>query len=87
VVSAIAADLDVPAAVKVDRTRTAQQSLEGKDDSTWAVVARSSGDRLPVDGSEGWQRVLPESRSQGSAFLWTDDRSNLIDLFVSRRPR
>ncbi len=77
VVTAIAADLQAPAAIKHDSGRTAREEYEGKDVSTWAVVVRDDEAALPVDESEGWFRA-PVNASD--TYLWTDDRSNLIGL-------
>jgi hypothetical protein len=85
VVSAIAYDLDVPAAFKVDTNKTPRQAYEGKDFSTWAVMARADGDRLPIRDDDGWRRTSPENLGRPKAFLWTDDRSNLVDLLVRHR--
>jgi len=87
VVSAIAADLGVPAAVKVDTEKTPQQVFEGKDDSTWAVMARAEGDPLPILAADGWRPTGPGNGVLPDAFLWTDDRSNLVELLFHGRSR
>jgi hypothetical protein len=87
VVSAIAADLGVPAAVKVDTEKTPQQVFEGKDDSTWAVMARVEGDPLPIQDADGWRPTGPGNGDLPNAFLWTDDRSNLVELLFHGRSR
>jgi SAM-dependent methyltransferase len=78
VVTAIAADLHVPAAIKHDGTRTPRENYEGKDFSTWAILARDANDPLPIEDSEGW---VPTATDGATAkYLWTDDRSNLLGL-------
>jgi SAM-dependent methyltransferase len=84
VVAAIAAELGAPAAVKIDATKTPQQAFEGKDFSTWAVMVRGGTDELPVLEADGWVRQSADLRAEAGAFLWTDDRSNLVGLLRRR---
>ena len=84
VVAAIAADLGIPAAIKYDLTRTPVQAFEGKDFSKWALMARDATSTLPV--LDGWSR-MPADLSLSASFLWTDDRSNLVELLVHARSR
>jgi hypothetical protein len=85
VVFAIAGDLGVPGAVKVDTTMTPEQAYEGKDNSTWAVMARTEADPLPVQNADGWWLTGATGEAIPSEYLWTDDRSNLVDLLFARR--
>jgi SAM-dependent methyltransferase len=87
VVAAIAADLGVPAAVKVDTNKTPQQAYEGKDGSTWAIMAREAGAPLPIEDADGWFQTRAENGARPNPFLWTDERSNLVDLLMRGRSR
>jgi hypothetical protein len=82
VVAAIAEDLGVSAAVKVDATKTPQQAYEGKDFSTWAVMTRVRDEPLPIREADGWSTSRPEEDALPDRFLWTDDRSNLVELLI-----
>lgn len=83
VVGAIAASLGAPAAVLHDLTRTPEQAYEGKDLSKWAVVARP-GERVPVEGMGGWERLSPDVSIYPARFLWTDDRSDILGALLAR---
>jgi SAM-dependent methyltransferase len=84
VVTAIAADLGVPAAIKRDAARTPEQAFEGKDYSKWAIMGRDQAVGLPVGEEDGWYRT-PSDRGPGTdEFLWTDDRSNIVGLLLRR---
>jgi SAM-dependent methyltransferase len=85
VVAAIAADLGIPAAIKYDLTRTPEQAFEGKDFSKWALMTRNATSALPA--LEGWSRMPSDPGPDATSFLWTDDRSNLVELLVHARPR
>ena len=84
VVSAIAADLAVPAAVKRDASRTPEQAFEGKDYSKWAVIGRDEASLLPFREEDGWYKTPPERGAGHDEFLWTDDRSNIVGLLMRR---
>ena len=78
VVSAVAADLHAPAALKYDLTKTPEQDFETKDYAKWAVVTAGDAAALPIHDAEGWVMLPGDSASNPSRYLWTDDRSNLI---------
>jgi spermidine synthase len=78
VVAAIAADLGIPAAIKTDTVFTPEQAFEGKDLATWAVMAKDAAIALPVVFADGWSGT--SSVRGHDAYLWTDDRSNLVGL-------
>jgi len=84
VVAAIAADLGLPAAIKRDAGRTPEQAFEGKDYSKWAVIGRSESEGVPVSEADGWLRTVADRAVVGDEFLWTDDRSNIVGLLLSR---
>jgi SAM-dependent methyltransferase len=85
VVTAIAADLRVPAAIKFDVTRTPVQAFEGKDFSKWGLMARDASSALPVLEDDGWTRTPSDPGPHAKSYLWTDDRSNLLELLVRAR--
>ncbi len=87
VVNAVAADLRVPAAIKFDLARTPEQAFEGKADSKWAVMARDAASALPVHDDDGWSRAPSDRGADTDGFLWTDDRSNLVELLIHARAR
>jgi hypothetical protein len=87
VVTAIAADLRVPAAIKWDLSQTPVQAFEGKDVSKWALLARDASSSLPVLEGDGWRRTPSNLSPEAKRFLWTDDRSNLVELLVHARSR
>jgi hypothetical protein len=84
VVTAIAADLRVPAAVKSDTIKTPEQAFEGKDYSKWAVMVREDADAIPVREVDGWSRTRSDRGAGADEFLWTDDRANLVGLLRRR---
>ena len=49
------------------------------------AAIQASGDPLPVAGYDGWRRAQPDRLDRPAAFLWTDDRSNVVDLLLHRR--
>ena len=83
VLGAIAADLGAPAAVMRDTTLTPQQLFEGKDLSTWGVVGRP-GEPLPIEGSGGWTTLAVEPAAYPPRAHWTDNRSDLVGLLLTR---
>ncbi len=82
VVAAIASELRIPSAVKRDTVLTAQQAFEGKDRSQWAVLLRDGAAAFPVQERDGWMRTPANLGAGSRSFLWTDDRSNLVELLV-----
>ncbi len=80
VVSAIAADLHVPAALKYDLSRTPEQEFEAKDYAKWAVLTQTNIDDFPIRNVDGWVLLPADPESNPSKYLWTDDRSNLVAL-------
>jgi hypothetical protein len=87
VVAAIASELHVTSAAKWDTVLTAEQAFEGKDRSRWAVVLRDGSASLPVGESDGWTITPSTGGAISRSFLWTDDRSNLVELLLHGRPR
>lgn len=83
VLGAIAADLGAPAAVMRDTTLTPQQLFEGKDLSKWGVVARP-GERLPVETTGGWGKLVSDPAAYPARAHWTDDRSDVVGLLFAR---
>lgn len=80
VVTAIAADLGVPSAVKYDLSRTPEQAFEAKDYSKWAVLTNGDANALPVVPADGWSTTPTERGADAETYLWTDDRSDLVTL-------
>jgi SAM-dependent methyltransferase len=83
VVSAIAGDLRVPAAIAWDRTMTPEWTLEGKDPSTWAILSASRERLAPLLADGRWSPLPLDPRPGApdpARALWTDDRSNLFSV-------
>lgn len=81
VVDAAAARLGLAGLVKSVTVETAEELLEAKDRSTWAVLAREPRVLSPLNEDGSWV-VLPLSGG-GEArgrYLWTDDRASILPL-------
>jgi len=83
VVDAVARDLGAAGFVNWDRTMTDAWTIEGKDPSTWAILARSAERLAPLEADPRWTPLpLPPRPGAPSpaSVLWTDDRSNLLTV-------
>jgi SAM-dependent methyltransferase len=83
VVSAIAGDLNVTAAIQWDKRLEPESVLEGKDASTWAIFGRSPERLAPILRDERWYPLPLAPRPGGpppERVLWTDDRSDLLSV-------
>jgi hypothetical protein len=77
VLDALARDLGLAGLVRWDEVKSVE-AIEGKDASTWAVLARRSGDLGALAADPRWARLPLERGSlDRSRFLWTDEYSNL----------
>lgn len=81
VVEAAAAHLGLAGLVKSATVGTADELLEAKDRSTWAVLARDREALRPLNEDGSWI-VLPLSGGgEGRRrYLWTDDRASILPL-------
>jgi SAM-dependent methyltransferase len=81
VVDAIARDLGLRGLVQDDDVETVQQQLEGKCESTWAILARESSDLGPLWTDVRWRHSLegPEN-APGRRYLWTDDYADVLGV-------
>jgi hypothetical protein len=80
VADALAADAGLTGVVMRDPVGDARERLEGKEPSTWVLLARERATlgRLP---SLPFTRPLPSSPTPSRRYLWTDSFSNLISVF------
>jgi hypothetical protein len=85
VVFAIASDLGFEAVCRFDNTITAEQVLEGKDPSMWAVMARNREALGALADDPGWSHK-PSGRPTwgGAHHLWTDDFSNVLGVLSTK---
>ena len=78
VVRALAADLHLSGAVKLDTIGTPQEVVEGKDRSQWAVFARERAALALLEKDPLWV-AFPEGEAPvPKRFLWTDEYSNIL---------
>jgi SAM-dependent methyltransferase len=75
VADALAADAGLTGTVIQDRVDDARQRLEGKEPSTWVLLARQRAALGPLPASL-YARPLPTSPAPSRRHLWTDSFSN-----------
>jgi hypothetical protein len=63
-----------------DQVDDARQRLEGKQASTWVLLARERSALGPLP-SLPYARPLPSARVPSRRYLWTDAFSNLVSVF------
>ncbi len=80
VIGAVARSLDLAVFVRTDRVEAPKELFEGKDGSTWAVLARGPARLEVLARDPRWAAPGEDPR-----YLWTDDYSNVLD--VLRMPR
>jgi hypothetical protein len=78
---AIAAALNLRGLATSDDVTSEEQMLEGKNRSSWLVLARSR-DALGAlaESSEWWPVPVASSGAPDRRFLWTDDSSSVLPL-------
>ena len=80
VADALAADAGLSGIVMRDTVHDARERLEGKEPSTWVLLARQRT-ALGTLPSLPFTRPLPSAPAPSKRFLWTDSFSNLISVF------
>jgi hypothetical protein len=81
VVRAIAIDLGLAAIVRTDGIHNEEEMLEGKYESTWALIARRPAALGPLWNDRAWRRLQAAPGSpDDDRYLWTDDYSNVLSL-------
>jgi hypothetical protein len=81
VVRAIAIDLGLAAIVRTDGIHNEEEMLEGKYESTWALIARRPAALGPLWNDRAWRRLQAAPGSPADdRYLWTDDYSNVLSL-------
>ncbi|HEX4825682.1 MAG TPA: fused MFS/spermidine synthase [Candidatus Polarisedimenticolaceae bacterium] len=80
VVDAIARDLHASAFLEGDRTMTDAWTIEGKEPSTWAILARSRERLAPLAADPRWTPMPLPPHPGAKDVLWTDDRSDLFTV-------
>ena len=80
VADALAADAGLTGTVFRDRVDDARQRLEGKEPSTWVILARRRETLGPLPATL-YARPLPGSPVPAPRYLWTDSFSNLVSVF------
>jgi hypothetical protein len=73
VVGAIAQSLGLAALLRVDRVETPKEAFEGKDGSTWVILARDPARLEALSRDPRWVALDADPR-----YLWTDDYSNVL---------
>src|SRR4029079_9438886 len=76
VLAGLADDAGLTALVCYDH----DQGIPGKNSSAWIVMARTAEELQSLSRHPGWR---PAARAPGMR-LWTDDYSNLVDIFMWR---
>lgn len=85
VVSAIAADLSLPALSWEDVEVTPRQAVERKDRSLWAVLSRDPATLDPLRAEGGWTDLAPPAGVRPAGrFLWTDESSSVLGALRRR---
>ena len=81
VVEAIAAELKLVGLVQTNPVSSPEEALEAKDESTWALLARSPGDLAAFAGDPRWTPMVTDPAAPlRRRFLWTDDTANLLGV-------
>ena len=81
VVDALAADLGLHGLALDDEVTAPQELLEGKDASSWVVLAREPGALAPLRADPRWRPVPWSGPAPPDArYLWTDDYSNILGV-------
>jgi len=75
VVAAVAADLGLACRIRKDGIDSPTEAFQGKDASTWAVLARERSDLGPLESDTRWVEPVPDER-----FLWTDQSSSILGI-------
>jgi len=78
VVTRIGQELNLHVYRRNDNAISQAGAAEAKKDSTWMVLSREVEDFQPLATLPNWERMAPDPRYP----LWTDDYSNLMDVFV-----
>jgi hypothetical protein len=76
VVDRVAADLKLTAFLRHDDEVTEAELAEGKQPSTWAIMAREPKLLEPFASGAGWQALRGDRRGD----LWTDNYSNILQV-------
>jgi hypothetical protein len=79
VADALAADAGLTGVVVRDPVADARQRLEGKEPSTWVLLARQRA-ALGTLPALPFTRPLPSSPAPSLRYLWTDSFSNLVSV-------
>jgi len=81
VVRAVAIALGLAGIVRTDGIHTQEEMLEGKYESTWALLARRPAALGPLWDDPAWRRLqAAPGTPTDDKYLWTDDYSNLWSL-------
>ncbi len=81
VVEAAAAHLGLAGLAKSVTVGTADELVEAKDRSTWAVLARDRDPLEPLNEDGSWIVLpLPDGGEDRSRYLWTDDRASILPV-------
>jgi hypothetical protein len=83
VVNAIATDLGLSGLVRDDSLTEPRELIEGKDPSTWAVLARDPQALARLAADPRWASIpwSPGRRAE-PRYLWTDEASNIIVILA-----
>jgi hypothetical protein len=76
VVDRVAAELKLTAFLRHDDEVTEAEQAEGKQPSTWAIMAREPKLLEPFANGAGWQPLRGDRRGD----LWTDNYSNILQV-------
>ncbi|HZN56370.1 MAG TPA: fused MFS/spermidine synthase [Candidatus Polarisedimenticolaceae bacterium] len=81
VVDALVADSGIAGAIQEDQVVTAEELMQGKDDSQWAVLARDAATLAPLLSSGRWTPLpVHAGRPPDPRYLWTDDYSSVFSV-------
>ncbi|HSQ12713.1 MAG TPA: fused MFS/spermidine synthase, partial [Candidatus Deferrimicrobium sp.] len=76
VVDRIAAELKLVAFLRHDSEVSEQERAEGKQPSTWVIMARQPGLLAPSESDSKWKRLSGDLQGD----LWTDNYSNILQV-------
>jgi hypothetical protein len=81
VVDALTADADLAGLVQDNEIGSAEELIQGKDVSQWAVIAKDRSTLAPLAADSRWQPLpIHPGRPPDRRYLWTDDYSSLFSV-------
>ena len=81
VVDALVADAGASGAIQQNEVESAEELMQGKDPSQWAVIARDPATLAPLMASGRWTPLpVHPGHPPDRRYLWTDDYSSVFSV-------